>query len=142
MRFVGWFQIVLGTAVAGLWTVLLAAGQVPEVQAGQVDIWFHIAAEMALAAALLAGGVALLRAWRRGPLLSAFALGWLAYSAVNSPGYYAESGDWAVVAMFAVIVAAAVAAFIFLATRTATASASAPEGDQGPAVDASLGLRR
>lgn len=130
MRLVGWLQIVIGAAVAGLWTVLLAAGQVPEVQAGQVDIWFHVAGEMAMAAALLAGGVALLRATRGGPLLSAFALGWLAYSAVNSSGYYAEAGEWAVVAMFAVVVAAAVAAFVRLAKR---APVPAPASDTEPA---------
>ena len=131
MRFVGWFQIVIGAAVAGLWTLLLATGQVPEVQAGQVDIWFHVAAELTMAAALLAGGIAVLRATPRGPLLSAFALGWLAYSAVNSPGYYAESGEWAVVAMFAVIVAAAAAAFARLAKRAA--AVTAPTSDTEPA---------
>ncbi len=129
MRLVGGFQIIIAAAVAGLWTVLLATGQVPEVQAGQVDIWFHIAAEMAMAAALLAGGVALLRASRHGPLLSAFALGWLTYSAVNSPGYYAESGDWAAVAMFAVVVVAAVTAFVRLTRRAADAPAPTSASD-------------
>jgi hypothetical protein len=114
MRFVAWFQIVIGVAVAGLWTVLLATGQVPEVPDGRVDIWFHIAAEMVMAAALLTGGVVLLRARRLGPLLSAFALGWLGYSAVNSPGYYAEAGEWAAVGMFAAVVAATVGALTAL----------------------------
>jgi hypothetical protein len=58
MRFVAWFQIVIGVAVAGLWTVLLATGQVSEVQEGRVDIWFHIAAELVMAGLLLAAGVA------------------------------------------------------------------------------------
>ena len=136
MRFVGWFQIVIAAAVAGLWTVLLATGQAPEVQAGQVDIWFHVAAELTMAAVLLAGGIALLRAAPGGSLLSAFALGWLAYSAINSPGYYAESGDWAVVAMFAVIAVAAVAAFVRLAKRGAAVTVQTSDTEPAEAIGA------
>jgi hypothetical protein len=88
MHLVAWFQIVVGLALVALWTFLLAAGQVPEVQEGRVDIWFQIAAEMVMAGLLLAAGTALLRRSERAVLLSALALGWLGYSAVNSPGYY------------------------------------------------------
>jgi hypothetical protein len=80
----------------------------------RVDIWFHVVAELAMAGLLVSAGAALLRQARGAALLSAFALGWLAYSAINSPGYYAETGDWAVVGMFGVIVAAAVGALAVL----------------------------
>ena len=110
----------MGVAIAGLWTVLLT-GQVPEFQQGRLDIWFHIGAELVMAGLLLAAGVALLRQSSRGRMLSALALalalGWLGYSALNSPGYYAQSGDWPIVAMFALVAGAAAAAFVALCTR-------------------------
>jgi hypothetical protein len=104
MRLVGGFQLVVGVAILGLWTVLLATGQVPEVEAGQADIWFHLAAEAVLATLLLVAGTAALRRSEVAPLLSGLAFGALVYSSVNSAGYYADRAEWAMVAMFAVIV--------------------------------------
>jgi hypothetical protein len=111
MRIVGWGQVIIGAAIAALWLLLLVTGQVPEINEGRIGIWFHLAAELLLAAVLVAAGLALLR--RRAParLLSAVALGALGYSAVNSPGWYAERGEWAMVGMFALVVCATVAAF-------------------------------
>jgi hypothetical protein len=114
MRIVGWFEVVVGVAILGLWTALLAAGQVPEIEAGQVDIWFHLAAEVLLAGLLIAGGTALLRRTARGPLLSGLALGALAYSAINSPGYYAGQGELAMVGLFAVVVLATAGSVVVL----------------------------
>lgn len=56
MRWIGWFQLGVGAAIVLLWPVLIAAGEVPEVAAGQRDIWFHIVAE-AIAGLLLISGV-------------------------------------------------------------------------------------
>jgi hypothetical protein len=139
MRFVAGFQIVVGVAVTGLWAVLLATGQVPEVQAGQVDIWFHVAAELGMAGLLVGAGAALLRQAPRAGLLSALALGWLGYSAVNSPGYYAETGDWAVVGMFGLVLALTAAAFAFLWKHTTRAGppaldAAPPQADLATAM--------
>jgi peptidoglycan/LPS O-acetylase OafA/YrhL len=103
MRAIGWFLLVVGVAIAGLWTLLLVTGQVPEVDEGRLDIWFHIAAELATAGMLIAAGTTLLRRRRHGRSLAAVAVGALAYTTVNSPGYYAESGEWAVVSMFVVL---------------------------------------
>jgi hypothetical protein len=114
MRLVAWFQVVVGVAVVVLWAVLLTTGQVPEVADGRVDIWFHVAAELAMAGLLVGAGAALLRRVPRAGLLSALALGWLGYSAVNSPGYYAQTGDWAVVGMFGLVLAATTGAFAVL----------------------------
>jgi hypothetical protein len=121
MRIVGWFQVVVGVAILGLWTMLLPTGQVPEVQAGQVDIWFHLAAELLLAGLLVIAGASLLRRADHATLLSGLALGALAYSAINSPGYYAEQGDVAMVAMFALVVVATAACVVAL-RRAGTAA--------------------
>jgi peptidoglycan/LPS O-acetylase OafA/YrhL len=103
VRTAGWFLVVVGLAIAGVWTLLLGSGQVPEVSDGRVDIIFHIVAEALTATLLVAAGAGLLRGWPRAPLLAAVAIGALAYTAVNSAGYYAESGDWPAVTMFAVL---------------------------------------
>jgi hypothetical protein len=114
MRLVAGFLLVLGIGIAGLWVALLAAGQVPEVAEGRVDIWFHVAAELLTAGLLVAAGVALLRHRARAHLLAAVALGALVYTAINSPGYYAQRGDVAMVAMFAGVLVAAGAALLGL----------------------------
>jgi hypothetical protein len=130
MRFAAWFQIVVGVAVAVLWTGLLTTGQVPEVTEGRVDIWFHVAAELAMAGLLISAGAALLRRTQRAALLSALALGWLGYSAVNSPGYYAQTGDWAAVGMFGLVLGATAGAFAALWKHTP--GAGPPPTDANP----------
>jgi Kef-type K+ transport system membrane component KefB len=114
VKAVAWFQLLVGAGIAALWPMLLLTGEVPEVTAGQVDIWFHIVAELGAALLLLVAGIAVLRRTARAHLLSALALGALAYTVVNSSGYYAETGDWAPVGMFGVILVATVAAFVRL----------------------------
>lgn len=109
-------SIVTGVSVIGLWMVLLARHAVPELAAGLPSIRFHIAAELLAAAGLLVG--AALLALADGPvarLVSAVSLGAIAYSAVNSPGYYADRGDRAVVAMFGIVLLVIVAALLALA---------------------------
>jgi hypothetical protein len=125
LRLVACLQLVVGMALVAVWSLLLATGQVPEVQQGRVDIWFHVAAEMVMAGLLLAAGTALLRRAPRARLLSALALGWLGYSAVNSPGYYAQTGEWAVVGMFGLAMAATAGAVTVL-WRQAPETAAPP----------------
>jgi hypothetical protein len=110
MRALAWFEIVVGAGIVALWAMLLATGQVPEVTAGQRDIWFHIAAELTAASILVGAGVWVLRtgASRRAQLAAAAGLGALLYTVVNSAGYYAESGDWAPVVMFGLLAVATV----------------------------------
>ena len=121
MRGLAWFQIVVGAAMAALWTVLVVAGEVPEIPAGQLDIYFHLAAELITAGLLVAAGTTLLRrGLARGRLLSAFALGALLYTTVNSPGYYADLGEWAPVVMFGALAAVTAGLFVRLILRATT----------------------
>jgi hypothetical protein len=114
MRPIGAFLLLVGLAIAGLWALLLGTGQVPEVDEGRVDIWFHLVAELAAAGLLVTAGVALLRSSRVGRPFAAVAVGALGYTTVNSAGYYAESGDIGMVAMFAVLTLATVAVAVAL----------------------------
>lgn len=118
MRPIGWFALLTGVAIAALWVVLLATGQVPEVAQGRRDIWFHIVAELGAASLLVTAGIAVLRRTPRAPLVAAAALGALAYTIVNSAGYYAEAGDGAAVGLFAALGAVTAAAAIGLARRS------------------------
>ena len=115
MRLVGWFEFVTGLAIAGLWGVLLATGQVAELTDGRRDILFHLGAEFTTALLLAAAGIAILRTGsQRSAVFAALAAGSLLYTTINSAGYYAELGQWPVVAMFAVLGVATVSAAVAL----------------------------
>jgi peptidoglycan/LPS O-acetylase OafA/YrhL len=133
-RFIGWFLLLVGVAIAGLWAVLLSTGQVVEIQQGRLDILFHLAAEFATAALLVVAGLATLRRTRRSPLLAGIALGALGYTAVNSAGYYADASDWATVGMFAVISALTVTAAAALLRAPGRLGSSTDRGAGGDAV--------
>ena len=105
MKFAGWFFIIVAVLMAGQWGFFLAAGDVPELRTEPLRIGFHLAAEFASAAALLAGGAGLLRGRPWGRALGLFAAGMLAYTCIVSPGYFAQLGQWPLVGMFAALLA-------------------------------------
>lgn len=99
-RWVAWFELLVGGTIAGLWVMLLATSHVPEIPAGEIEIWFHLLAEFLTAGLLITAGLASLRAEEMARSRSLLALGALLYTTVNSAGYYAGGGEWPVVAMF------------------------------------------
>jgi len=62
----------------------------------------HIAAEFVTAVLLIVGGVALLKSWKYGINLFQVSMGMLIYTLIQSPGYFAEQGEFAFVVMFAI----------------------------------------
>lgn len=110
MAFAGWYGIAIGLLMLGQWGFFLASGSVPEVRTAPVALGFHLAAEAGTALLLIAAGVGLLRkqAWGRIGML--VALGMLLYTAIVSPGYFAQKGVWALVVMFGVIIIGALLA--------------------------------
>jgi len=104
MLFSALFAIVVGVGMIAQWTMSYLADQIPELETEPIRIGFHIAAEMATAVLLIIGGVALLlrTAWGRDVSLIAF--GMLFYTAIVSPGYFAQKGQWAWLGMFAAII--------------------------------------
>ncbi len=109
MRFAAWCSLVIGALMLAQWSLFLAAGQVPEVHTEPVRLAFHLAAEAATAVALMAAGVALLRGRPNAWKLGLVANGMLIYTVIVSPGYFAQKGQWPLVAMFAVLLFLAVA---------------------------------
>lgn len=112
LRLLPWFLALMGAVVAGLWMSLLITGSVPEIEAGDLDIWFHVVAELVTAVLLITSGVLMLRRERLGDSLTGIALGALFYTGINSAGFYADEGDWVMVAMFGVVVFATVVAVV------------------------------
>jgi hypothetical protein len=111
---VAWFQLMVGLLMAAVWPVLIATGEVPEIAEGQRAIWFHLAAESLTAGLLIAAGALILagRVRQIAVPLSTLALGALLYTAVNSPGYYADQGHWFMVAIFAALTVATALAVV------------------------------
>jgi len=103
MKFPAWYGISVGTLIILQWIFFLVTGSVTELQTAPWEIGHHMAAELLLALGLLTGGIATLRSIRWGKTILLVALGMAIYSELNSPGYFAQLGQWALVGMFAVL---------------------------------------
>jgi len=114
MRFAAWTGLVVGAMMLAQWLVFIAAGQVPEFETEPYAIAFHLVAELATACALIVSGVLLLRGRRCAAGFALFAFGMLVYTSINSPGYFAQLGQWPLVAMFALVLVASLAAVVRL----------------------------
>lgn len=108
MKFAAWYGILVGLLMIAQWMVSILTGGVPEFQTAPWEIAFHLAAEMSTAALLVAGGIAALKSIRRARELLLLGLGMVIYSEMVSPGYFAQLGQWAFTAMFAVLFCGAI----------------------------------
>lgn len=106
--FPAWYGILVGVFMIAQWTFSIISGGVPEFQTTPSEIAFHLMAEMTTALLLLTGGVATLNSTARGRRVLLVGLGMVVYSEIVSPGYFAQRGQWALVAMFAVLLLGAV----------------------------------
>lgn len=114
MRLAAWVALVVGALMTGQWGFFIVAGQVPEFATDPYGIAFHLIAEVATAVTLIVAGALLLRGRRGAARLALVAFGMLVYAAINASGYFAQLGQWPLVAMFAAVVASALAAVVRL----------------------------
>ena len=100
MLFPAIFAILVGIGMIGQWSFLYLSKQIPELETERIRILFHIAAELLTALGLIVGGIGLLvnSAW--GVPVYLVASGMLLYTAIVSPGYFAQKGQWAWLGMF------------------------------------------
>ena len=114
MKYPAWYGISVGILMIAQWMLSIFTGSVPEFETTPWAIGFHLAAEFSTALLLLVGGIATLESkiWGKQTLL--VGLGMVIYSEIVSPGYFAEHGQWAMVAMFAIILFGAVYAVMSL----------------------------
>ena len=117
MTLVALYAIAVAILVAGMWSVSLWTGNVPELTTKPWEIRLHITAELAMAAVLLAAGAMQLAGSPVGPGLLAIGLGMTAYSIVNSSGYYVERRQWPPVVLFAVLFALTLGAIAVVVTQ-------------------------
>lgn len=103
-RFAGWFGVVVGTCIAGMWIVFFASSAVPEVRTAPIALGFHLAAEALTAFTLVTSGVGLLLGTAAARQSYRVGIGMLLYTSIVSAGYFAQRGEWAFLGMFAVIV--------------------------------------
>ena len=97
------YAVVVAIAMLGMWTALIAGGEVDELDDAPWEIAYHLAAELATAGLLLAAGLGLLRVKPWATPVFYLATGMLLYTVIVSAGYYAERGNTAMVAMFTVL---------------------------------------
>lgn len=103
MKFSAWYGILVGFLMIVQWSFSILSGGVPEFQSAPWEIAFHLAAEFFTALMLIIGGIAALRSlsWAKQVLL--VGLGMVIYSEIVSPGYFAQLGQWPLVALFATL---------------------------------------
>ena len=104
MTFLAIFAIVVGVGMIGQWAVSYFSRQIPELKTEPIRIGFHLAGEFITVFALIAGGVGLLGGWTWGVPAYLVATGMLLYTAIVSPGYFAQKGQWGWLLMFGVII--------------------------------------
>jgi hypothetical protein len=114
-RLAAFCSLGIGVLMLAQWTFFIGAGQVPEIRTAPIALGFHLAAEAATAVALIVAGIGLLRRARWSRTLGLVADGMLIYTVIVSPGYFAQGGQWPLVAMFAALLALAIASIIQLA---------------------------
>jgi hypothetical protein len=133
-RFAAVYGVVVGALMLAQWAFFLATGQVPELQSEPWRIALHLAAEFITAIGLIVAGIALLRCtpWSQKAYL--VFTGMLLYSVIVSPGYFAQQGQWALVAMFALLLVLAVTAVLSLGSAVGSREPDAARGRHGPAI--------
>ena len=104
MNFPAIFAIVVGVGMIGQWVVSYFSKQIPELQTEPIRILFHLTAELTTALTLIVSGVGLLGGWTWGVPTYLVATGMLLYTAIVSPGYFAQKGQWGWLVMFGVII--------------------------------------
>lgn len=102
-KVLGWYFTIIGIGIIGLWIMLLATNQVPELETEPAAIAFHITVELLMAVVSIGAGILTLKEHKRSVEAILFASGMIVYSVINSSGYYAESGDVAMIVLFSLL---------------------------------------
>lgn len=108
MAFPSIFAIVVGLGMIAQWTMSYITKQIPELKTEPIRIGFHIAAEMVTALMLIAAGVGRLTGRPWAPILYPLSIGMLLYTAIVSPGYFAQRGRWTWALIFSVLIMLAI----------------------------------
>ena len=97
------YSLFLGLSILGMWSFFLFSNQVPELNSGSAEIFFHLFAEFLTAVFLIVSGISLLRKASFSFHLFLVSLGMVLYTVIVSAGYYVDLGEFAMVAMFTIL---------------------------------------
>ena len=100
MKFIAFYSLLLGTAMLGLWSLILSTGEIPE---GRTEFSFHLVSEFLMALACMGAGILVLIHHRSGWGLALAAHGMVAYSVLNAAGYYAQRGERMLPVVFVIL---------------------------------------
>ena len=104
MEYPALFAIIVGLMMLGQWSFFYFSGQVPELKDEPVRIGFHLLAEIATAFTLIVSGVAHLLGLGWAVRVYHVSIGMLFYTAIVSPGYFAQRGDWKWLGIFSLLI--------------------------------------
>ena len=99
---VGTSMVLMGLAIAGIWTRDILGGEVVDTSSGFFAahdpdagtlMWPHWVAEYTTAVVLVVGGIGLVADWSVARVLAGLGLGALFYTSVNSLGWALASSD-------------------------------------------------
>ncbi len=123
MAVIAWLMILMGVAIASIWTRDIVSGEKVDLSFGVLRardtdgsfFWPHWVAEYTTAVVLIVGGVGLLTDFSWAQAVAALGLGALFYTSVNSLGWaLAERGRYAYAVPMAVGVVISMAGAIWL----------------------------
>ena len=112
MVFPAVFTLVIGIAMIAQWTASYVSKQIPEITTEPIRITFHIVGEMVTALCLIISGIGLLTQSAWAVPLFLVAMGMFFYTAIVSPGYFAQQGSWVWTLIFAVMIVVGVFAIL------------------------------
>ncbi|GAB4428809.1 MAG: hypothetical protein Kow002_17570 [Anaerolineales bacterium] len=112
MTFPAIFAILVGTSMVAQWTLSYSKKQIPELQTEPIRIWFHIVAELITALCLVTAGFGLLTGQPWAVALYLVGSGMLFYTAIVSPGYFAQKGMWSWLVVFAALIVLGIGAVL------------------------------
>jgi peptidoglycan/LPS O-acetylase OafA/YrhL len=106
------YSLFIGILMAGMWSVFIITGQVPEFTFKPVEISLHLIAEFLTSILLIIAGIGILKKQRKAYNLNLVALGMLLYTLIVSPGYYLQKGEPVFVGMFSLFLILTIIALI------------------------------
>jgi hypothetical protein len=118
------FALMVAVAIAGMWSVSLATGAMPELATAPWTALMHLAAEFLTAATLAVGAWGLLRRTSWGPAVHLVGIGMVIYAVVQASGYFMQTGEPALSLMFGALFLMALADVWLSLRRPATAVAA------------------
>ncbi len=102
-KWLGMIYIILGVGIIGLWIMLIMTDQVTELDTNPAEITIHMIVESLMGVFSITTGILLIkRVWVSDYALL-FTNGVLAYSVINSSGYYVDLRNYTMVVFFGII---------------------------------------